>query len=249
MVLLAFLSLAVTHHNELFRHLDFPSSFKASEEYYLAAKEELGDPLSDDSLPRIQTLLMLGMKEWSMLKFALAWRRVGTAINAAHQAALHADERKTKQQQGNPEVDAAPSTFKPMSEAEKADRFINAEIRRRTYWSCFIMDRYLSGGCGGEHRPSSIHVKEVRIQLPCSESAFNVGKVVKTSTLMDILEDSSAEPTPYARNGDIVHQETVLSPQCHYILALELFRGYMAWSLGGGRRYSRSSLLLVTTLH
>lgn len=47
------------------------------------------------------------------------------------------------------------------------------EVRRRTFWACFTMDRLVSF-CTS--RPTSIDTTTVRIQLPCPESVFAFGE-------------------------------------------------------------------------
>jgi len=69
---------------------------------------------------------------------------------------------------------------------DKGDAFIEQEIRRRTFWSCFIMDRYLSSG---KYRPSMLNVKDLRIQLPSSERAFLFGEKVRTLMLGEELDE------------------------------------------------------------
>jgi hypothetical protein len=254
MVLLAFLALTVSFYKDLVQL--FPTRQDASEYYYAAAKAELGDVLEEPTIERIQTMLMLGMYEWGMLSGGRAWRTVGAAIRCAHQLALHIDDDKEAERITEKD-DATHNASKPMSASAKADQFIRAEIRRRTYWTCFILDRYLTGG---KYRPSDIDLTMVRIQLPCSESAFNMGKAVKTSWLAPEVQNAKSNAisesqsmaaksvigncpvsgsSPSDDNGASVPVESVETPQCHYIRAMEFFRHYMAWTTSGGRRYAR----------
>ncbi|KAI9836648.1 MAG: hypothetical protein M1819_001282 [Sarea resinae] len=64
--------------------------------------------------------------------------------------------------------------------------FVEQEVRRRTFWSCFMMDRFLSGGVC---RPAILNVKDFKIQLPGSERAFLFGESVRTGYLGDDGED------------------------------------------------------------
>jgi hypothetical protein len=238
MVLLAFLCLTVPFHDELVQRFHTPR--EAAEYYYLAAKKELGDVLDEPTIERIQTMLMIGMYEWSMLKGPMAWRTVGIAIRCAHQLALHIDDDREAERYDH--IDSRTGTC-----SKGESRFIEAEIRRRTYWACFIMDRYLSGG---KYRPSDIKLADVRIQLPCSDRAFNIGKSVRTNWFTPNDDSnhgaSTAKPLNLAAgspaltvNGETPPVELGEAPQCHYIRALELFKHYLAWSVQGGRRYAR----------
>ena len=69
---------------------------------------------------------------------------------------------------------------------KQSDDLIEREIKRRTFWSCFVMDRYMSSG---KFRPQAINSRDVRIQLPSSERAFLFGERVRTLLLSDELDD------------------------------------------------------------
>jgi hypothetical protein len=64
---------------------------------------------------------------------------------------------------------------------QNSDDVIDQETKRRTFWSCFIMDRCLSTG---KYRPRMIKVRDLGIQLP-SDNAFAFGERVRTSRLND----------------------------------------------------------------
>ncbi|KAL9097063.1 MAG: hypothetical protein Q9165_001027 [Trypethelium subeluteriae] len=66
-----------------------------------------------------------------------------------------------------------------LTRTKQSDAFVEQEIRRRTFWSCFIMDRYLSSG---KYRPQMLSVKDLRIQLPSSEKAFLFGEKARLKT-------------------------------------------------------------------
>jgi hypothetical protein len=61
-----------------------------------------------------------------------------------------------------------------------SEAFIHQETRRRTFWSCFLLDRYLSSG---KYRPQMLDIKDIRVQLPSSENAFFFGERVRTKLL------------------------------------------------------------------
>jgi len=60
------------------------------------------------------------------------------------------------------------------------DEFIEAEVRRRTAWTCFLMDSLLSGGKG---RKRSLAADDMAIQLPCERESFVFGEPVCTEHL------------------------------------------------------------------
>lgn len=64
--------------------------------------------------------------------------------------------------------------------------FIDREIRRRTMWSCFLMDRFNSSGTD---RPIFIKEESIKVQLPIKERCFQLDMPGPTENL----------------NGDVLH--------------------------------------------
>jgi Fungal specific transcription factor domain len=58
--------------------------------------------------------------------------------------------------------------------------FIDAEERRRTAWTCFLMDSLLSGG---KRRVRALSVPDMRVQLPCDTDYFHFGEIVRCETM------------------------------------------------------------------
>lgn len=65
--------------------------------------------------------------------------------------------------------------FEENSSVQSRDAFITSEERRRTAWTCFLMDSLLSGGKG---RDRMLSAEKMRIQLPCESDSFNFGEPV-----------------------------------------------------------------------
>ncbi|KAL7786508.1 hypothetical protein V8C43DRAFT_131771 [Trichoderma afarasin] len=61
------------------------------------------------------------------------------------------------------------------------------EIRRRTFWACFLMDR-LVAYCGGG--PHMIMALAIRVQLPCPENIFSFDEEYSGPYLSDVLQPS-----------------------------------------------------------
>lgn len=82
-------------------------------------------------------------------------------------------------QQGSLQLDARQGLI---SSRAKDDTLvnINREIKRRTVYSIFILDRYLASG---RFRPQGLRIEDVEVQLPCSEEDFRFGTTVKTGLL------------------------------------------------------------------
>ena len=68
----------------------------------------------------------------------------------------------------------------PTDRKPTPEEFIEAEVRRRTAWTCFLMDSLLSGGKG---RKRSLAAEDMAIQLPCERESFVFGEPVCTEHL------------------------------------------------------------------
>ncbi len=110
-----------------------------------------------------------------------------------------------------------------------AEAFVSREIKRRTMWSCFIIDRYLSSG---RARPQ-MDAETLHIQLPCSADDFRLGTNVKTEFLhpgvQPFQEDNGLRNEQLADVG-------VGSDLSIYIKLVEVWGRFSKWSCAGGRR-------------
>jgi hypothetical protein len=146
------------------------------------------------------------------------------------------------------------------------DAFILQEIRRRTFWSCYIMDRYLSSG---KYRPQMLHARELRIQLPASERSFLFAEQVRTLMLGEeykrvggpgradlqtqrqqsvmLATTSTPEPNgsssprgnPVPQSDDDKTRLEVGTDEglvSRYVKILEIYGKVVKWSCAGGRR-------------
>ncbi|KZF23164.1 hypothetical protein L228DRAFT_105612 [Xylona heveae TC161] len=205
LVLLALLALTARFHPGLCAHHaqispDRLSRPIAVSDYYAKYTRDLltiSHPVEHGypSLERIQALLMLGLHEWGMCRGVRAWIYVGIAVRMAQLKGLQFEQdldeepnacsvalRKEAQHLGvsqSPNLPTAPDPSPgPMY-------FIDKEVKRRTFWSCFLMDRYMSSG---KYRPQMLDVNELRVQLPSTERAFLFGEQVRTRLLSDEIE-------------------------------------------------------------
>ncbi len=92
----------------------------------------------------------------------------------------------------------------PDSAGPKSDEqsLIQQEIKRRTVYSCFILDRYQASG---RFRPQNINVDDLHVQLPCSEEDFQFGMPAVTGSLRD------EPPSPATMEGRTLGTTQVLS--------------------------------------
>lgn len=267
LLLLAFLALTSKFHPGLVAHHspasgNRPSNPLIAADYYAAAcKGRLsgtwGESLGIPSIPRIQALLMLAMHEWGNNEGSKAWVFTGIAIRYAQLHGLHYqpgldDDLFARPASISDERQRGHSLHDPTLTTD--DEQIDLESRRRTFWSCFIMDRYLSSG---KFRPQMLRVGDARVQLPCSERAFLFGEKVRTPTLSDTLGEqskgangdrrsASAVTTPGPHHGssssrDMREDELFESgihegPVSRYVRAVDLFGEIVKWVCSGGRR-------------
>ena len=105
------------------------------------------------------------------------------------------------------------------------------EIRRRTMWSCFILDRYLSFG---RNRPQ-MDTEPLNIQLPCSEPDFQFYRDGRAEFHYRNMDDDGTIKGKYTQVGS----SSILSI---YIRLVGIWGRLSKWSSAGGRRSIFASL-------
>ncbi|KAH8692827.1 putative C6 transcription factor [Talaromyces proteolyticus] len=173
--------------------------------------------LSRHDEPNITILtvfLLLGLHEFGTCHGGRSWSFGGQALRMAYALQLHR------------EVDSDPfGQNGKLSELSCTDR----EIRRRTMWASFLMDRYNSSG---SQRPPIGNEKFIQIQLPVKESHF----------LMEIpgpTEDLSGDvPNPVPEG-----QGQISDPKANMGVSGYIIRAIIIWghivdylNLGGKRK-------------
>lgn len=108
------------------------------------------------SIQLVQSRVLLALYFFSKNKAEDAWDFCGAALRAASGIKLNLEMEKTD--------DAYRKTF-PYG----LTRAGFAECRRRTFWSCYLMDRY-NGFCSGHL--SIIQSDDVFLRLPCDVDSF-----------------------------------------------------------------------------
>jgi hypothetical protein len=278
--LLAFLALTSRFHPVLVaRHSPRRISRQsdplvAAEFYATAASTQLnalaGDRLGLQDLSTIHAMLMLALHEWGMNRGPKAWGYLGIVIRSAQAMGLHYEEELDDQplsyslpSRASDQTGPSESgNVSPDSASGRNDAFVQQEVRRRTLWACFILDRYFSNG---KFRPQALNAKDLRIQLPASEHAFLFGE--KVCTLL-LSEDNNSraeiqsqrraslatDPTNPAHKRPSYTEGTngTCSPQnpeqgrwevgpdegllSRYIKVLDIHGRVMRWTCGGGRK-------------
>ncbi|GJC79053.1 putative transcriptional regulatory protein PB1A11.04c [Colletotrichum liriopes] len=162
-----------------------PEPSMASEYFANALTKALGNlesALTSATVVRVQAFLMLGLYKWSQPNGGLAaWMYVGVAIRMAQGLKLGFGDKPLREKKILGPIPRSNKSAQPPS-----DRWKDQEIRRRTMFSCLILDRLLS--CGSD-RVSMVRSEELQIQLPCTEHAFDLGRVVYTGFLRQVGQE------------------------------------------------------------
>jgi Fungal specific transcription factor domain len=100
-------------------------------------------------------LLLLALHEFGTCYGRRSWALGGMAIRMAYTLQLHKDLE-----------------YDPMNRPSKTKlSFIDREVRRRTMWACFLMDRFTSSGSS---RPMFMKEETIKAQLPIKERFFQL---------------------------------------------------------------------------
>ncbi|KAF2635631.1 hypothetical protein P280DRAFT_473727 [Massarina eburnea CBS 473.64] len=140
----------------------FKTQIEASNAFAAHARQILQSDLETPSISRVQALLMLTGHDWGAGNGRRAWIYLGMAIRLVEV------------------MDLTQEVKMPQGRRLTREEFIEAEVRRRTAWTCFLMDSLLSGGKG---RKKSLSATDMAIQLPCERENFVFGEPVCTEHL------------------------------------------------------------------
>lgn len=109
----------------------------------------------EPSITIVTALLILGLHEFGTCQGGRSWMLGGMAMRMAYALQLHRELDHDRLWQ---------------NDGDKAEfTFIDREIRRRTMWACFLMDRFNSSGT---ERPAFASEETIEVQLPIKESHF-----------------------------------------------------------------------------
>ncbi|KAI5304179.1 hypothetical protein KEM56_006768 [Ascosphaera pollenicola] len=165
---------------------NYSQAIFASEVYANELRNYFASPSSLDMekpvMSRVQALLMLSLHEWGMCRGKQAWMYTGMAIRMALASDLGFEDAEDTASQ-LPEAKATNTdgiNDAASTGSEGNDAVIEREIRRRTLWACFMLDRLVA--CGSKQRPRMLKVRDMNIQLP-SDNAFMFGERVRSNHL------------------------------------------------------------------
>ncbi|KAI8598400.1 fungal-specific transcription factor domain-containing protein, partial [Dissophora ornata] len=109
--------------------------------FYERAKVLIKDEYDHSQIMTVQALLLMSIQQMGFCESQRAWLYVGMAIRMAQDLGLN----------------------KELSEQEQSRNRLGAELRRRTWWSCYVVDRLVCAGLG---RPLTITKQECEIGYP-----------------------------------------------------------------------------------
>ncbi|KAI9151985.1 transcriptional regulatory protein [Paramyrothecium foliicola] len=161
----------------------FSSQIEASNAFAAHTRALILPTIDQPSLHRIQVLLMLTGHSWGAGEGRRAWVYLGMAVRMAQVMGL----------------------LEESATSVTRDDFIAAEERRRTAWTCFLMDSLLSGGKG---RTRSLTAAAMHIQLPCDSESFNFGEPVACE-MIDGSKPSPALHNPAGALGIVAYSMRV----------------------------------------
>lgn len=139
--------------------------------------------LSTPSVSCVQALSMISYYYFGKGQSSLAWVVSGFAVRMAH--ALHL----------NAEFYDDPIGLPQNNPPGLVVSFKDREVRRRTFWALYIMDRLNSAG---EQRPFTIKNHEVNIQLPIQQTLFDREMPALTSSINNLPFSTPAQHNPLA---------------------------------------------------
>lgn len=202
-----------------------PDSSAASEYFAEALRKALGPlgtTMTTASVERVQAFLMLGLYEWSQVQPKTgglgAWMYVGVAIRMAQALGLGFGDKHDPKSRAR--ANRASKSVSPKIPPSQPELMIAKEIKRRTMFSCLILDRLLA--CGKERVPT-IRSEDLQIQLPCNEWAFDLSKDVRTGFLNGSPDDQGPRDA---------EDDSVLS---RFVRLVDLWGEISKFSFAGGR--------------
>lgn len=137
---------------------DGATMWAAGEEYFSAAKSLLDTSYTSSRSCTCQALLLMGYREIGIGAMALAWTYIGMAIRMAQDLGMHRKADGWRRPGlGNPSAAAAGE--------EEGRIFGDWELgeRRRIWFGCVVMDKYVSAYIG---RPLMISEKDFDTEFP-----------------------------------------------------------------------------------
>ncbi|KAK4634035.1 hypothetical protein CLAFUW4_01170 [Fulvia fulva] len=158
--------------------------------------------------------LILGLHEFGTCQGGRSWMFGGMAQRMAYALQLHKD------------LDHDP---KERTQEKHKLTFTDREIRRRTMWSCFLMDRFNSSGTD---RPIFVGEQYIRAQLPVKESFYQM----EINGPTEDLEGNVPNPVQ-SGTGQMADAKDNMGVAAHLVRLVSIWGKLIAYlNLGGKER-------------
>ncbi|EWC44776.1 hypothetical protein DRE_06414 [Drechslerella stenobrocha 248] len=137
----------------------------------------------EPSIDNLLTLILLSDVYFALGQGKKSFMQLGSAIRMALALELHRELPPTS----------------PVTSIER-------EVRRRCFWTCYLMDRF---AVCGSNRPPLISDCTIKLRLPCSESHFRSGKPSEESLFSEDGFGQQFDSIPQSRNTNAMLVEIV----------------------------------------
>lgn len=192
--------------------------FLRGEEWATIARDIVTRRYEWPNITVLTCLLVLGLHEFGTCHGGRSWALGGMAIRMAFALQLHKD------------LEYDPAGANPRTQLS----FIDREIRRRTMWACFLMDRFNSSGTD---RPMFIKEETINIQLPIKEKLFQLDMPGPTEDL------NGRVPHPVPENeGQLSSAKDNMGVAAYMIRSIALWGKIISFLNQGGKEADPHSM-------
>ncbi|CAZ79391.1 unnamed protein product [Tuber melanosporum] len=160
--------------------------FLAGEAFASEARRQILKKFDTPNVTNVTVCVLLGLHEFGTCQGGRSWAMGGMATRMAHAIQLHKEANSDPL--GKPHSRPAGDYFHQDEGGYMS--FVDREIRRRSMWSCFILDRFTSSGT---ERPHLIAESEVEIQLPVHDRNLELDIPAVTEQLDGTVKGSVGE--------------------------------------------------------
>ncbi|KAG0646888.1 putative transcriptional regulatory [Hyphodiscus hymeniophilus] len=191
--------------------LNTTPAFLRGEDWAAEARDIVTKRYDWPNITILTCLLILGLHEFGTCQGGRSWALGGQAIRMAYALQLHKD-----------------LDYDPSKRNDKvALSFIDREIRRRTMWACFLMDRFNSSGTD---RPTFVKEMDMKIPLPIKEKLFQMDMPGPTEN----LQGKVVHPVP-SGNGELSHAKDNMGVAAYMVRSIALWGRIINYLNLGGR--------------
>ncbi|KAI0816265.1 fungal-specific transcription factor [Xylaria sp. FL0064] len=194
------------------------NNFLRGEEWAAPARDIVIRRYEWPNITILTCLLLLGLHEFGTCHGGRSWSLGGQATRMAYALQLHKD------------LEYDPMRPNPSAQLS----FIDREIRRRTMWACFLMDRFNSSGTD---RPMFVKEETIRIQLPIKEKLFQLDMPGPTED----LQGRVPHPVP-TNEGQLSDAKDNMGVAAYMIRAIALWGRIISFLNQGGKEIDELSM-------